>query len=99
MGDVKRTASEIRAVCDDLKDMLVSKNARYGDSALDPVRVFSRADPVEQIKVRLDDKLSRLSRGAGMDASDGEDVVNDLMGYLVLLKIALRRQAAPRKTR
>ena len=64
-----------------LEDTLVAKNRAYGDSARRPVRVFSSASPVEQIRVRLDDKLSRIERGD--DA--GEDTVLDLMGYLVLL--------------
>jgi hypothetical protein len=66
--------------------MLIEKNHAYGDSALDPVRIFSKADPVEQIKVRIDDKLSRLARGAAA----GEDVERDLIGYLVLLRVARR---------
>ena len=43
-------------------DLLLAKNDAYGNSALDPVRIFSRADPIEQLNVRLDDKLSRLAR-------------------------------------
>lgn len=39
--------------------MLLAKNAAYGNSALEPVRIFSKADPTEQIRVRIDDKLSR----------------------------------------
>lgn len=71
--------------------MLVEKNRAYGNSALDPIRVFSKADPVEQLKVRLDDKLSRLKRGLGAEtsAADAEDVILDLIGYLVLLRIAV----------
>jgi len=64
--------------------LLVSKNKKYGNSALEPKRIFSHADPVEQIKVRIDDKLSRMSAGT----NDNEDTIQDLMGYLVLLKIA-----------
>lgn len=71
-------------VCYRVWHMLDAKNRAYGNSALEPVRVFSRADSVEQIRVRLDDKLSRLARGT----ASGEDVVADLMGYLVLLKVA-----------
>lgn len=83
----------IIAECNRIKEMLLEKNAAYGDSALSPVRVFSKAGPVEQILVRLDDKLSRL-RAARAD--DQEDVVLDLIGYLILLRIAQRRhQAAP----
>ena len=76
----------IRAVCAEVADLLAGKNAAYGNSALDPVRIFSRADPIEQLKVRIDDKLSRLARG---DAA-GEDVEWDLLGYLILLRVARR---------
>lgn len=81
----------IRRVCDDLAALLIEKNSAYGNSALDPVRVFSKADPLEQINVRLDDKLSRLARGTAA----GEDVEWDIMGYLVLKRVALLRQGEP----
>lgn len=71
-----------------VQELLLAKNTAYGNSALDPVRIFSTADPAEQIKVRIDDKLSRLSRGHAA----GEDVVLDLIGYLVLLLIAEAEQ-------
>ena len=78
---------KIAQVCDDIKALLIEKNAKYGDSALNPVRVMSQASPVEQILVRIDDKLSRIKRGGIIE--DDEDVVSDLIGYFVLLKIAL----------
>jgi len=84
------SAQDISETCDEIKAMLLRKNAAYGDSALRPVRLFSHADAVEQIKVRLDDKISRIARGS--DA--GEDVVLDLIGYLVLLRIAQKRAKA-----
>lgn len=77
-------------ICDEVKDLLIEKNKKYGDSALNPARIFSRADTVEQILVRIDDKLNRIKQGAGLLAND-EDVIMDLIGYLVLLKIALKR--------
>ena len=67
-----------------VKRTLLEKNISYGNSALDPVRVFSKASPTEQLKVRIDDKISRLQRGG----EDTEDTVLDLIGYLILLKIA-----------
>lgn len=69
--------------------MLFKKNKAYGNSALDPIRVFSQADPVEQLKVRIDDKLSRLKRG---EEFENEDTILDLIGYLVLLKIAMNER-------
>lgn len=83
------TQQAIRETCDALRDMLLEKNAQYGDSAINPVRVFSKADPAEQLLVRLDDKLSRIARGDDRLESD-EDVLNDIIGYLILYKIAKR---------
>ena len=86
----QNTQDQIKEVCDSIKELLLQKNAKYGDSALNPERVFSKADAVEQIKVRIDDKLSRIAT-TGFSAID-EDTLQDLIGYLVLLKIALGRQ-------
>ena len=83
---------EIRAVCQEIADLLVCKNRAYGDAALSPLRVFSRADNVEAIKVRIDDKLSRLSRGHDLPDESRDDTIRDLMGYLVLLRVAQRRK-------
>ena len=83
------TQNEITAVCTEILDLLLEKNRKYGDSALNPKRIFSKADAVEQIKVRLDDKISRLMN---QQNDDDEDVVMDLMGYLVLLRVALKRR-------
>lgn len=69
---------------DRVKAVLLEKNHKYGDSATTPIRIFSKASPVEQLLVRLDDKLSRIARGAGLLAKD-EDVLMDLVGYLALL--------------
>lgn len=89
---VTPTQSEIASVCDDIKELLQYKNKKYGDSALSPCRIFSKASAVEQILVRIDDKLNRIQKGSGLLEKD-EDVIMDLIGYLVLLKIGLKRQA------
>ena len=83
------TQDKIIKTMDEIKDFLVQKNNQYGDSVFQPVRVFSKADKTEQIKVRIDDKLSRLKKGNDSIESD-EDVVSDLIGYLVLLLISMR---------
>jgi len=85
------TAVQIEVVCDSIKTLLLDKNKRYGDAALNPTRIFSKADSIEQLLVRIDDKLNRIQKGAGLLETD-EDVVIDLIGYLVLLKIALSRK-------
>lgn len=81
------TQNKISQVCDEIKKMLIEKNKSYGDSAINPVRIFSKSDSVEQIKVRVDDKISRISRGTEFY---GDNDIDDLIGYLVLLKIVSR---------
>jgi len=80
--------AEIKKEIKGIETMLLAKNKAYGDSALNPLRLFSKASSEEQILVRIDDKLSRISRGSAA----GEDVIDDLIGYLVLLKIVRRTQ-------
>ena len=82
------TELKISVVCDDIKELLIHKNRKYGNSALQPNRIFSKCSATEQLLVRIDDKLNRIMKGAGLLAND-EDVVNDLIGYLVLLKISM----------
>lgn len=69
----------------EIKDLLISKNKKYGNSALEPLGVFSKLNPEQALFVRIDDKLKRIKNGS-LDKDD-EDVINDLIGYLVLLKI------------
>ena len=78
----------IAKVCDDVKDLLLEKNIKYGDSALNPQRIMSKASATEQILVRIDDKLNRIKQGGILE--DDEDVVLDLIGYFVLLKVSLK---------
>lgn len=90
---MQQSQAEIARVCDKVKDLLLAKNLKYGDSALSPVRVLSKSSPIEQILVRIDDKLNRIKQGDGLLDTD-EDVVLDLIGYFVLLKVALDRDYA-----
>lgn len=88
----------IGRVCEELKQMLLAKNESYGNSALDPIRFFSRASAEEQLLVRIDDKLSRIARGS---AYPGDNDLDDLQGYLTLLKVLRTLQkmgAAPKDT-
>lgn len=81
----KSPSDSIISVCDSIKELLLEKNRKYGNSALNPCRVFSKADSVEQLKVRIDDKINRIKNEQN---DEDEDVVKDLIGYLVLLIIA-----------
>lgn len=96
MSDKSETPEAIERICDDIKDMLVAKNKAYGDSAIDPVRIFSKSDSLEQIRVRIDDKLNRIVRGREYG---NEDVITDLIGYLVLYKVILEKNGPCKNTR
>lgn len=83
-------ALEIEEVCDEIKEFLIGKNEQYGNSALDPVRIFSKAGTEEQLRVRIDDKISRLVRGDDTIEADS-DIVDDLIGYFIMWKVHHRR--------
>lgn len=76
---------QVQDILNDVHTMLLDKNEKYGNSALDPKRIFSKAESTEQIRVRIDDKLSRIQND---HEDEDEDAVMDLLGYLVLLRIA-----------
>jgi hypothetical protein len=85
---------EVSKILYDIEKMLISKNEKYGNSALEPLGVFSQLSPREGLLIRIDDKLKRIKNGSL--ANDDEDVVNDLIGYLVLLKIHAKESAVDR---
>jgi len=80
------TTAKIATTCEDIKTLLLEKNANYGNSALEPLGVFSKLNAAEAIMARIDDKLARISNKGLNDAT--EDTLDDLIGYLILLKIA-----------
>ena len=76
---------KILNTCLEIAQMLIDKNISYGNSALQPARIFSTADSTEQLKVRIDDKLNRVKNNQGYA---GDNDIDDLIGYLILYKIA-----------
>jgi hypothetical protein len=78
-------ANKVSTYLLEIRELLISKNIKYGNSALEPLGVFSKLSAKEGLLVRIDDKLKRIKNGSL--EKDDEDVINDLIGYLVLLKI------------
>jgi hypothetical protein len=78
-------------------ELVAEKGRRYGDSALNPLNVFSKhirtlpptlttevlseIQSFNQILTRLDDKLKRVQNGEELRKND----VADIIGYLLLL--------------
>jgi hypothetical protein len=72
--------------------MLLDKNRKYGNAALEPARVGGVDIPAETgILIRIGDKWKRWNNVA---MGEDEDVVRDLIGYLILLRIARNAPSA-----
>lgn len=84
------TQDKIKSVGKEVIDLLIEKNESYGDSALEPANIFASGNAVDNLCARIDDKLMRIKtqgfRGYG------EDNIKDLIGYLILLKIAVSEE-------
>lgn len=77
--------TELDKIFEKIKDDLIEKSLKYGDIR-DYKTFLSKTG--EFIEVSIDDKLSRIARG---HEYPGDDTIDDLIGYLVLYKIASRR--------
>jgi len=81
------TQRDMQHVLDSMKDLLIYKNNKYGNSALEPMDVFTRhvcnqnTAGLNSILVRLDDKLKRIQNAEILRKND----ISDLIGYLTLL--------------
>ena len=85
------TRDKIKKVGQEVIDLLLEKNDSYGDSALHPAGIFASGNAVDNLTSRIDDKLMRI-KTQGLRGY-GEDNVKDLIGYLILLKIALENES------
>jgi hypothetical protein len=68
----------------DLSELLKERHQHHGNAVFEPEAVFSSTTPRERICVMLDYKLSRYKQGGS--ELRGENL-NDMLGYLLLLKM------------
>ena len=81
------TQAKIREITDAMKDLLLYKNKKYGDSAINPKKIFYKGDSTNSILIRLDDKIGRV-----MSNTEEKPRVNDvcdIIGYCTLLLISM----------
>lgn len=69
-----------------LRDFVISKNTQYGNSLYNSRPIFQK-NKMEGLLGRLDDKLNRIATVGINDKT--EDTVDDLIGYLIHLKIMI----------
>ena len=80
------TQNKIIEICDGIKELLLEKNKRYGDAALNPDKIFSKLDASEGIRIRLNDKIARIKNSIEPKLAIND--LSDIQGYLVLLMIS-----------
>ena len=80
------TNDKIQLYTEKIARELIQKNKDYGDSLQNPIQVFQK-NKIDGILGRIDDKLNRIKTVGINDKT--EDSVNDLIGYLIHLKIML----------
>ncbi len=76
-----KSEATIESVCDALKEFLLAKNKNYGNSATEPLNIFSNLSNIERMKCRMDEKISRIKNSPCDRVND----YVDLLGYLVLV--------------
>ena len=84
MIDQTQFKSDLSNLLSNLEDLLLAKNKAYGNSALKPLNVFSKASSEDVIRQQIDHKLSRI---VNADETTKNDTV-DLIGYLILFCIS-----------
>ena len=81
------TQEKIVDVLDGMKDLLLYKNSKYGDSAINPKKIFYKGDSTNSILIRLDDKIGRVM--SNPDEKPRVNDVCDIIGYCTLLLISM----------
>lgn len=85
--DTMPTQQKIAEITEAIRDLLLYKNQKYGDSALNPKKIFYKGDARNPILIRLDDKLGRIMANA--DATPRINDIADIIGYCTLLLISM----------
>ena len=81
------TQQKFSDVLDGMKSLLLYKNRKYGDSAINPKKIFYKGDSTNSILIRLDDKLGRVM--ANTDDKPRVNDVADIIGYCTLLLVSM----------
>ena len=81
--------NDLDTLLTNIGNLLKSKNEAYGNTSLNPPKIFSKLDSTEAICARIDDKIMRIKNKGLVSAT--EDTVTDLIGYLLLLKMSMKR--------
>ena len=85
--DTSSTQQKIGEITNAMRELLLYKNQKYGDSALNPKQIFYKGNATSSILIRIDDKLGRIMANA--DETPRINDVADIIGYCTLLLIGM----------
>lgn len=84
--EYKKTISQFWSETD-MYNLLIEKNKKYGDAVLNPTRILSNNISIKDVILsRIDEKLSRLMQD---HKNEDEDIITDIIGYLIFINILL----------
>lgn len=81
------TQEKIKEITNAMQDLLLYKNEKYGDSAINPNNIFYKGDSTNSILIRLDDKIGRIK--SNTESKPRVNDVADVIGYCTLLLISM----------
>ena len=85
--DLPSTQQKIHEILGAMTDLLLYKNQKYGDSAINPKKIFYKGDSTNSILIRLDDKIGRIM--SNTEEKPRVNDVADIIGYCTLLLISM----------
>lgn len=85
---VTETQQKIKDILSGMTDLLLYKNKKYGDSAINPKKIFYKGDSTNSILIRLDDKIGRVM--SNTEEKPRVNDVADIIGYCTLLLVSMR---------
>lgn len=81
------TQQKIKDIFSGMTDLLLYKNEKYGDSAINPKKIFYKGDSANSILIRLDDKIGRVM--SNTEEKPRVNDVADIIGYCTLLLVSM----------
>lgn len=79
------TVSKIWDIFDGMKRLINWKNKNYGDSIMNPRKMFFKGETADRIRIHLEEKTNRIINHEGKERADD---LSDLIGYAAFLMIA-----------
>lgn len=77
----RNTAWKVTKITEGLNSLIQYKNKNYGDAAINPLKIFNKAESNNAVEIALDNKISRIQNADAVRKND----LTDLVSYGILL--------------